>query len=77
MYTWGECLQFTANLPTRFVPAKIARLKTPGEFPADMRIPALEIKILTESNPLTSRISVRRLAARLAASLLCKREQDS
>ena len=32
------------------------------EFPTDMRIPLLEIKIMLESNPLKSRILVRRLA---------------
>ena len=52
----------TPNLPTEIIPTKIPRLKLSGEFPADMRIPPLEIKILLESNPLKSRIFVRRLA---------------
>ena len=38
------------------------RLKTSGEFPMDMRIAPLEIKIMIESNPLKSRILVRILA---------------
>ena len=33
-----------------------------GDFPMDMRIPPIEINIPLESNPLKSRIVVRRLA---------------
>ena len=51
----------TPNLPTKILPAKIRRLETSGEFPMDMRIPPLKIKILLESNPPKSRISVQRL----------------
>ena len=35
------------------------------KLPMDMRIPLLELKILLESNPLKSRILVRRLAVRV------------
>ena len=49
---------------------RVPRLAASGReaFPMDMRIPPLKIKIMRESNPLKSRISVRRLAVhRLAA----------
>ena len=36
--------------------------KFPGNSPMDMRIPPLKLKILLESNPLKSRILVRRFA---------------
>ena len=52
----------TPNLPTNIIPAKIRRLNKYGEFPTDMRIPPLKIKIMLESNPLKSRNLVRRLA---------------
>ena len=54
--------RLTPNLPTKIVPAKICRLRNYGEFPMDMRIPPLNIKIMLESNHLKSRILVRRLA---------------
>ena len=59
-----RCLagQHTPNLPTKIIPTKICGLKMSGKFPLDMRIPALKLKILLESNPLKSRILVRRLA---------------
>ena len=47
---------------TKNLPAEIAWLKLSGKFPMDMRIPPLNVKILLESNPLESRILVRRLA---------------
>ena len=49
------------NLPTEIIPAKIRWLKISGEFPLDMRTPPLKSKMLLESNPLKSRIVVRRL----------------
>ena len=52
----------TPNLPTNISTTKIAWLKLSRRFPMDMRIPPLRIKILLESNPLKSRILVRRLA---------------
>ena len=52
----------TPNLPTRIIPTKIPLLKITGEFPRDMRIPPLRIKILLESNPPKSGILVRRFA---------------
>ena len=52
----------TPNLPTEIIPTKIRRLELSGRFPVDMRVPPLEIKIQLESNPLKSRILVRRLA---------------
>ena len=61
----GACrhsLQATPNLPTKIVPTKIRWLKTSGEFPMDMIISPLNMKILLQSNPLKSRILVRRLA---------------
>ena len=51
----------TANLPTKILP-KIRWLKTSGKSPLDMRVPLLQIRILLESNPMESRILVRRLA---------------
>ena len=53
--------QRTPDLPAKIVPTKIRRLEISGKFPMDMRIPPLEIKIRLESNPLKSRILVRRL----------------
>ena len=44
------------------IPTKSARLKTSGKFPMDMRIISRNLKILLESNPMKSRILVRRLA---------------
>ena len=52
----------TPDLPTKIIPTKIRWLESSGEFPMDMWIPPLTIKILLESNPLRSRILVRRLA---------------
>ena len=52
----------TKIVPTKIVPAKIRWLKISGKLPTDMRIPPLKIKIMLESNPLKSRILVRRLA---------------
>ena len=57
-------VRWQANLPTKITPTKIAWLKISGKFPMHMRIPPLHIKITFESNPLKSRISVRRLAVR-------------
>ena len=37
------------NLPTKTIPAKIARLKLSRKLLVDMRSPPLEIKILLES----------------------------
>ena len=51
-----------SNLPTKIVPAKIAWLKLSGKFPLGLGIPPLQIQIMLESNPLRSRILVRRLA---------------
>ena len=50
------------NLPTKIISTKIARLKTSRKSPMRLGIPPLKIKILLESNPLKSRIVVRRLA---------------
>ena len=52
----------TPNLTTKIIPATIAWLKPSGKFPMDMRISPLKHKIMLESNPLKSRIFVRRLA---------------
>ena len=41
---------FTPDLPTNIVPTNIAWLRLSGEFPMDMRIPLLWIKITLESN---------------------------
>ena len=40
----------TPDLPTNIVPTNIAWLRLSGEFPMDMRIPLLWIKITLESN---------------------------
>ena len=50
------------GLPTKIIPTKIRWLKTSRIFPMSMRIPPLKLTILPESNPLKSRILVRRLA---------------
>ena len=47
---------------------KIRWLNISGRFPMDMRIPPHRIKILLESNPLKSRILVRRLAVWLRSN---------
>ena len=44
------------NLPTKIIPTKTRWLKDSGEFPMDMRVPPLRLKVLHESNPLKSRI---------------------
>ena len=49
----------TKSIPTKSIPAKIC---WSGEFPMGLGGLPLEIKILLESNPLKSRILVRRLA---------------
>ena len=36
------------SLPAKILPAKIRRLDTSGDFPMDMRVPSLEIKMLLE-----------------------------
>ena len=58
----GLQLRFTPSLRTKITPTKIARLNISGKFPMGLGIPTLTIKILLESNPLKSRILVRRLA---------------
>ena len=50
------------NFPTKIIHAKIRWLNMFGKSPMDMRIPPLSIKIMLESDPLKSRILVRRLA---------------
>ena len=52
----------TPDLPTKIIPTTIRRLKLSRKLPLDRRIPPLKIKIPIESNPLNSRILVRRLA---------------
>ena len=52
----------TPNLPTNIIPAKIARLKLPGESPMDVRFPPLGIKIMLEANPPKSLMLAGRLA---------------
>ena len=54
-------LRTTPSLPTRTIPAKICCLRISGKLPVDIRILALKIKIMLESNPLKSRSLVRRL----------------
>ena len=48
----------TPNLPT-IIPTRIAWLKLSGKSPMGMRVPHLNIKILLESDPPTSRILLR------------------
>ena len=47
----------------KIIPTKICWLKLSKKFPMGITIPHLTIKIMLESNPLKSRILVRRLAA--------------
>ena len=54
-------MALTPNLPAKIVLAQIARLKLSGKLPMGLGIPPLKIKILLESNALTSRILVQRL----------------
>ena len=49
----------------RFIPTKIAWLKLSGKFRMGLAIPPLKLKILLESNPLTSIIVARRLAVKI------------
>ena len=56
------------NLPTKIIPAKIYWLELSREFPMGLEISPLNIKIMFESNPLKSRIVVRRLAVHTASS---------
>ena len=65
----------TPNLLTKIIPPKICWLKLSGKFPTDMRIPPLKLKIMLESNLLTSRIFVRRLALSLEASMRSSPEE--
>ena len=52
----------TPNLPANIIPTEICWLKLSGTFPMGLGIPPLKLKIMLESNPLRSRILVRRLA---------------
>ena len=71
---YGYCYYIT--------PAKIARLKLPGDFPMGLGIPPLRIKTTLESNPLKSIMLARRLdlagtltgflALRASISWLCE-----
>ena len=61
-YMCGVQLQRTPNLPTQIIPTKIRWLAISGRFPVDMRVLPLKIQIPLGSNPLKSRIFVRRSA---------------
>ena len=63
----GRIAFLTPNLPTGIIPIKIARLKLSGKSPMDMSIPPLRFKIMLESNPLKSRILVRKSAVPLTS----------
>ena len=52
----------TPDFPTKIVLAKICCVNISGKFPVDMRIPPRNIRITLESDHLTSRILVWRLA---------------
>ena len=52
----------TASLHTKHPQTMIRRLKLSGKFPMGLGVPPLRIKIRLNSNPLESRILVRRLA---------------
>ena len=54
----------TRTVPTKTVPTKICCLNISREFPADLRLPPLSLKVLLESSSLKSRVLVRRLAVR-------------
>ena len=58
----------TKIIPTKIMPTKIRWLNISRKFPMGLGIPPLEVKILPESNPLKSRILVRRWAAVSRAS---------
>ena len=60
--TSAVTLGCTPNLPTKIIPTKIRWLELSGKFLMGLRIPSLNIKIMLESNPLKSRILVRRSA---------------
>ena len=51
----------TPNPLTNIVPTNISRLKLSGNFPMNLGIPPLQIKIVLESNPLKSTMLVGRL----------------
>ena len=62
-------VQAAPNLPTKIIPTKIAWLKLSRNFPMDMKMFPLKIKIMLESNPLKSWILVWRLAVRARGQL--------
>ena len=53
-----------ADFPTNIIPTKIARLELSGKSPMGLGIPPLRIKVMLESNPLTSIMLVRRSIGR-------------
>ena len=61
----------TPNLPTKIIPAKIARLELSGEFPMGLKMPTLKNKIALESNSLKSTTLLRRLAYILIYLYIC------
>ena len=60
----------TPNLPTNIVPTNIAWLKLSGKSPIGLGIPPLRIKIMLESNPLKSTMSVGGLGADISCCCL-------
>ena len=56
----------TPNLPTNTIPTKTAWLRLSRKFPMGLGIPPLIIKIMLESEPLTSIMLVGRLGVRRA-----------
>ena len=62
----NDTLAITPNLPTtKIIPTRISWHKLSGNFSMGLGIPPLDIKSMLESNPLKSRILVRRLAVHL------------
>ena len=56
-------------IPTKVMPTKICWLNLSRKFRMDVRIPPRKLKIMLESNPLKSRILVRRLAVDSAVDM--------
>ena len=59
---WSTQLLSTPNLPTKMIPAEISWLTNSGRNPMDIKMSPLKVEIMLKSNPLKSRVAVRRLA---------------
>ena len=66
-----KCLSCTTvNITAMIIPTEIRRLRVSEEFPMDMRLPPLEIKILPVSDPLKCQNLSREIGRNPAKSYL-------